>query len=311
VSVYTVITRSQLEQFLTYYSVGQLIDFEGIPEGVENTNYRVLTSDGLFVLTLFETLDADVLAHVLQLLVYLGAHSLQCSHPISDDFANTSSNLGAKQAALFKWISGDIVLEPTFEHCYQIGLQLGKLHIFTENYHLPVVSRHDLAACKAKFNGIKGQLSSIDKFLIQDELIFQESHSLVDLPVGVIHGDLFRDNVLFIDNEVSALLDFYSASSGFLLLDIAITVNDWCVNKESVLDGIKAEALLSAYQTVRALSQIELRYLPIMLRAAALRFWLSRLELQHFQHPGVMTQTKDPLVFRQLLDNYRSLSLGS
>ena len=186
--------------------------------------------------------------------------------------------------------------------------EYAKLHLCTENYLFPVVSCHDLVACKVRYSVVKGQLSAIDQALIQDELDFQESYSSSDLPVGVIHGDLFKDNVLFFNDEVSGLLDFYSASAGVLLLDIAITVNDWCVNKEGILESKKTEALLSAYQKVRPMTQSELSYLPIMLRAAALRFWLSRLELQHFPRQGVMTQCKDPLVFRSLLENYRLFS---
>lgn len=304
-SVYTEITRLQLEQLLNHYSVGELIDFEGIPNGVENTNYRVLTTAGVFVLTLFEDLDVNGLEHVLKLLAYLDAHCLPCSYPIKDNAGNASRPFCTKPAALFKWISGNSVLEPTVDHCYQIGLQLGKLHLSTASYYFPVVSSHDLVACKVKYKVVEGKLSAVDQLLIQDEFDFQDSYSLSNLPEGVIHGDLFKDNVLFFNDEVSGLLDFYSASAGVFLLDVAITVNDWCVNQQGILQSQKTAALLSAYQKLRPMPQSELSYLPILLRAAALRFWLSRLEKEHFPRQGVMTHTKDPLEFRRLLENYR------
>jgi homoserine kinase type II len=165
-----------------------------------------------------------------------------------------------------------------------------------------------LADWTLRFNLVKDRLSLVDQKLIHDELVFQENNSAVGLPVGVIHGDLFRDNVLFINDEVSGLLDFYSVGTGVLLVDIAIAVNDWCLNESSDgLDDINLRAFLSAYETLRPLSIIELDYLPIALRAAALRFWLSRLELKYFPRGGVMIQKKDPLVFRQLLEKYRTM----
>ena len=314
-SVYSVITLTQLEQFLKHYSLGEVIHFEGIQEGVENTNYRVTTTTGTVILTIFESLNKADLSHILQLLQYLKEHSLCCPSPFLDKSANTLLALNTKQAAIFNWIPGEIVVNPSVKHCYEVGLQLGKLHQLTQDYHFPVDSHYDWVDWTLRFNLVKDQLSLIDQKLIHDELVFQKNNAVVGLPVGVIHGDLFKDNVLFLDDKVSGLLDFYSAGTGVLLMDIAIAVNDWCLNESSEgLDDTKLRALLSAYETLRPLSLIELNYLPIALRAAALRFWLSRLELKYFPRDGVMIQKKDPLLFRQLLDKHRSIQaveLGS
>ena len=307
-SVYSVITLTQLEQLLTHYSLGKVIHFEGIQEGVENTNYRVTTTTGIVILTIFESLNKADLLHILQLLHYLKENGLSCPNPFLDKSGNTLLDLNTKQAAIFNWIPGSIVVTPSINHCYEVGLQLGKLHQLTQDYHFPVDSHYDLADWTLRFNLVKDRLSLVDQKLIHDELVFQENNSAVGLPVGVIHGDLFRDNVLFINDEVSGLLDFYSVGTGVLLVDIAIAVNDWCLNESSDgLDDIKLRAFLSAYETLRPLSIIELDYLPIALRAAALRFWLSRLELKYFPRSGVMIQKKDPLVFRQLLEKYRTM----
>ncbi len=314
-SVFTRITRPQLEQFFSVYALGEVISFEGITDGIDNTNYGVTTSQGSFILTLFESLSADDLPHFLKLLSHLGKNDLLCPRPQADRQANSLRQLNGKPAAVFKRLSGAAMMSPSVFHCQEIGLQLASLHRCTQDYVFPIKNGNDLGWCNAVLDKIGAYLSAIDRELIDDELAFQANNSPVNLPRGVIHADLFRDNVLFADDRLSGLLDFYSACTDTLLLDVAITANDWCCDNGTVNAG-KFAALLAAYESLRPLELLEKQHWPIMLRAAALRFWLSRLEHQCYPRPGEITQQKDPLVFRGILlqhrqQSYLSLNLRS
>ena len=303
-SVYTQITRPQLDQFFSTYAIGEVVSFEGIQDGIDNTNYFVETTQGCFVLTLFETLTAYELPHFMGLLSHLVKHNIPCPGPQPDPQANVLRELNNKPAAVFKRLSGRATASPSIEQCQEIGLQLANVHRCTQNYVFPIKNNNDLDWCKTLLNKIGAHLSAPDRALINDELLFQIENSSINLPQGVIHADLFRDNVLFIDNRLSGMLDFYSACNGSLLFDIAITVNDWCCENGDI-NPDKITALLSGYESLRPLEQLEKQHWQIMLRAGALRFWLSRLEHQLYPRPGDIIQQKDPLIFKNILLQHR------
>lgn len=303
-SVYTRITRSQLEFFFDRYNLGTVLSFKGITNGIDNSNYFVETTQGSFVLTLFETLNIDELPPFIKLLSHLAYYRIPCPSPQLDKHAKSLRLLNNKPAAVFKRLSGVAIEQPTQLHCSQIGLQLAELHDCTEHYHFPIIS-HVVDECKTLFNQIDTQLTEIDRALIQDELTFQTLNYPENLPSGMIHADLFRDNVLFDGDKLSGILDFYSACKGTLLLDLAITANDWCYDN-GVIHYEKMTALLSAYETLRPLHKQEKQHWQTLLRVAALRFWLSRLTHQLYPRQGEITQQKDPLFFRQLLKQHRS-----
>jgi homoserine kinase type II len=304
VSVFTPITRPQLDQFFSAYSLGEVIGFEGITDGIDNTNYWVTTTQGSFVLTLFESLTARELPHFLNLLAHLGKNSLSYPRPQSDRQGSLLREFNGKPAAVFNRLSGAAVASPSVLHCQEMGLQLASLHRCTQGYVFPMQSGNDLIWCKKVLNNIDAHLSAADRALIDDELAFQAANSTVDLPRGVIHADLFRDNVLFADERLSGLLDFYSACTDILLLDVAITANDWCCEGGTV-NNEKVTALLAAYESLRPLEPLEKQHWPALLRAAALRFWLSRLEHRYYPRAGEITQQKDPQVFRNILLQHR------
>ena len=303
-SVYTQITRSQLDQFLSTYALGEVISYEGIEDGINNTNYFVETTQGSFVLTLFETLTADELPHFMRLLSHLVNHNTSCPGPQADRQANVLRDLNNKPAALFRRLSGLATTSPSLVQCQEIGMQLALLHRCTQDYVFPIKNNNDLDWCNMLLNKIDAQLSATDRALINDELLFQTANTSVSLPQGVIHADLFRDNVLFDDNLLSGILDFYSACTGTLLFDIAVTANDWCCENGDI-NPDKFTTLLSAYEDIRPLEQPEKQHWQTMLRAAALRFWLSRLEHQLYPRPGDIIQQKDPLIFRRILQQHR------
>ncbi len=307
-SVYTRITRPELDQYFSAYSLGEVVSFEGIQDGIDNSNYFVATTEGSFVLTLFESLTADQLVHFLGLLSHLGRSNLLCPSPQSDRKSRLLGQLNGKPAALFRRLPGVAITAPTLLHCQEVGLQLSSLHRCTKDYAFPIKNRHDLNRCKSVLSKIGARLAAVDRELIEDELAFQTDNSPVNLPQGVIHADLFRDNVLFVGDRLSGLLDFYNACTDSLLLDIAITANDWCC-EDGIVNVEKFSALLSAYQSLRPLAPLEKQHWPIMLRAAALRFWLSRLEHRFYPRPGAITQQKDPLLFRRILLQHRQQPL--
>ncbi|MGZ8153068.1 MULTISPECIES: homoserine kinase [Methylobacter] len=314
-SVFTRITRPQLDQFFSAYTLGEVVNFEGITDGIDNTNYFVTTTQGSFVLTLFESLTVDDLPHFLRLLSHLGKNSLSCPRPQSDRQGNPLRRLNGKPAAVFKRLSGAATATPSVLHCQEIGLQLASFHRCTQDYVFPIKNGNDLSWCKTVLSRIGVHISAADRELIDDELAFQAENGTVNLPRGVIHADLFRDNVLFVDDRLSGLLDFYSACTDTLLLDVAITANDWCCDNGTV-NNEKFTALLAAYESLRPLEPLEKRHWPVLLRAAALRFWLSRLEHRCYPRPGDITQQKDPLIFRRILlqhrqQTYLSLNLRS
>ncbi|WP_340120918.1 homoserine kinase [Methylobacter svalbardensis] len=306
-SVFTRITRPQLDQFFSAYTLGEVISFEGITDGIDNTNYVVTTTQGSFVLTLFESLTFDELPYFLKLLAHLGKSSLLCPSPQSDRQKNALRQLHGKPAAVFKRLSGLAIATPSILHCQEIGLQLASLHRCTQDYVFPIKSGNDLSWCKTVLHKIDAHLSAEDRELIDDELAYQAQYGQAALPRGVIHADLFRDNALFVDDRLSGLLDFYSACTDTLLLDVAIAANDWCCDNGTVNDQ-KFAALLAAYESLRPLEPLEKQHWPTLLRAAALRFWLSRLEHHYYSRPGEMTQQKDPLVFRRILGQHRQSS---
>lgn len=303
-SVYTLITRSQLEFFFDRYNLGAVLSFRGITDGIDNSNYFVETTQGSFVLTLFETLNSDELQPVIKLLTHLTNYHIPCPSPQLDKQAKPLRLLNNKPAAVFKRLSGVAIEHPTHLHCQQVGLQLAELHDCTRHYHFPI-SSYVIDDCKTLFKQCDIHLTAPDRALINDELQFQAHHYPKLLPIGVIHADLFRDNVLFNGDRLSGILDFYSACTGELLLDLAITANDWCCD-DGIINHEKITTLLSAYEALRPLQTHEKQHWKTLLRVAALRFWLSRLAHQLYPRQGEITQQKDPLFFRQLLKQHRN-----
>lgn len=303
-SVYTAIGRAQLEDFFNDYALGDIVNFEGIEAGIDNTNYRVTTSHGEFVLTIFESLTDSELSHIIGLLVHLGRNELSCPIPQRDRQNRLLRKLNNKPAAIFNRLPGIAVNAPSIAQCRAVGSHLARLHLCAQDINLPLINSSDLSACQTIFNNIHTFLQPTDIELIRNELCYQAKFSGSGLPGGVIHGDLFKDNVLFTGDQLSGMLDFYNACAGSWLLDIAITSNDWCCDN-GIVDPEKMVALLTAYRSVRPLKTIEQQLWPTVLRAAALRFWLSRLQHQIHPRVGTLTQQKDPVVFRRLLKYYR------
>lgn len=304
-SVYTSVTAAQLDAFFGAYDLGQVVDSAGIPDGIANSHYAVATTQGDYVLTLFEAQNDEELTPVIELLQRLGAHNPLYPNPQADRQNRLLRNLNGKPALVCKRLAGRSLVSPTLDQCRQIGAQLARLHVDTRDYAFPIASHHDVLSIKALFEQVESQLSGVDLELILAELQFQAEHEQQTLPGGVIHGDLFRDNALFADGQISGILDFYSACRDHWLRDIAVCANDWCCD-DGIFNTQKLASLLSGYETLRPLSATEHQHCNRMLRAAALRFWLSRLVHHHSNRAAALSQPKDPFVFKDLLVQHRN-----
>jgi homoserine kinase type II len=306
-SVYTSLTNQELSEFLLAYDVGELSDFQGISEGIENTNYFVTTQlDGKpqhFVLTVFESLKFEELPYFLELTAFLAEHDLPSAHPVADRNGQYLLKLKRKPAALVKRLSGKSIKQPEPEQCFQIGQVLAKLHIEGQQFSMRRTNPRGLEWAQETAENIAHMLSAEDRRLLDKELEFQSNLTTNNLPGGVIHADLFRDNALYSDGNLTGIIDFYYACDGNLLYDLAITVNDWCSGPDGSLQKNCAQAVIDGYESLRTLTETEQLLWPAMLRAGALRFWLSRLVDLHFPRPGDLTHTHDPLVFKRILQD--------
>lgn len=304
-SVYTTINKHQLEKFLLLYSLGELIDFSGIQAGIENTNYAVNTTQGEFILTIFEKLSAKELPCFLGLLKHLGMNDFPAPEPQGSKEADFLNTFKGKPAALFNRLPGYSIVNPSVAQCKEIGIYLARLHLYGKHFGFHKQNSKNLVGCQSVFKEIRTQLAKDDIALLDSEFDFQSSCTLPNLPQGIIHADCFKDNVLFDQGRINGILDFYNACNDYFLFDIAVTSNDWCAENQAI-NQQKLQALLSGYQSIRQLTDDEKNYLSVFFRLAALRFWVSRLEHQLNPKTGELTLEKDPLVFRQLLEHHRS-----
>ena len=305
-SVYTSVTESELSDWLRNYSVGRLEALEPIRAGIENTNYFVTTSQGRYVLTLFERLPAAELPFYLDLMAHLARHGIPCPAPIADLSDRYLQSLKGKPAALVTRLPGKSVEHPGVEECAELGLLLGRMHLAGRSYGAYLENPRGPKWWRIAASDVERFLKKDSVDLLRSELQFQTGHRFPELPRGPVHADLFRDNALFDRGRISGVIDFYFAGVDCLLFDVAVCVNDWCLAAPAGgprLDPARTRALLGAYDSVRAVGDAERAAWPAMLRAAALRFWLSRLHDFHLPRPGALVHAHDPEHFRRILES--------
>ena len=300
-SVYTPVTPEELAPWLARFPVGALRSLQGIAEGIENTNFLVETGAGRFVLTLFERLPAAALPFYLDLMAHLAGRGFPCPRPVADAGGATLGEMKGRPACLVTFLPGQPVSAPSPAECQAVGAMLADLHLKAAGIPGAPDNPRGRGWWKEAAAAAAPRLAPGDAALLEEELRFQSLYRFPDLPRGVIHGDLFRDNVLWSGSRVSGVIDFYFACADVLLYDVAIAANDWCLGPGGALDAERAGALLSGYHARRPLTAIERGAWPVLLRAGALRFWLSRLLDYHAPRRGELTYTKDPDHFRDIL----------
>ena len=303
-AVFTSVSEAELNAWLGDYSLGQLLELQAIASGIENTNYFVTTSNGRFVLTLFEKLSADELPFYLNLMAHLARHGIPCPCPVANRRNQFLGELNGKPACIVSRLSGKSTTAPNIAQCAAIGAMLGQMHIAGQSFSQIMPNPRGAAWRAATAPQMRPFLDTEQAELLDSEIALHARQNWAVLPQGVIHADLFRDNVLLEENRVGGLIDFYFACSDALLYDVAITVNDWCMDADGTLDAARAQAFLRAYHAVRPLLDSECEAWPLMLRVAALRFWLSRLFDLHLPRDGELIHAHDPRHFERILKNH-------
>ena len=309
-AVFTEVSAAQVEALTRRLAVGPLLSFEGIASGIENTNYFVSTGDGDWVLTLFERLSAAQLPYYLGLMQHLAQRGLPVPEPRADGQGQILHEVAGKPAALVQRLPGHSQLAPDLHHCAQLGSVLARMHLAVADFAGQQPNLRGLSWCLALAPQLAAHLSPAQQALLSDELAFQQhllnSPGYAACPRGAVHADLFCDNVLFDGlaghEKLTACFDFYFAGADALAYDLAVCMNDWCLNADdATLDESRAQALVQAYERVRPLGSAEVRLMPALLRAAALRFWLSRLADWFLPREASLLQAKDPVHFERIL----------
>ena len=310
-SVYTEVGRDQLVAFLDDYAVGELVSYEGISDGIENTNYFVTTDQGQFVLTLFEQHEFGELAYFLDVMTFFYQHGIPSAHPAADKNGHYLKKLCGKPAALVLRLSGrGINSVTTLAQCTAIGDVLGQMHNTGGEFKSRRPTERGPEWRRQIAEVVLPLLDSESATILKNELACQAGYQDLNLPSGVTHSDLFRDNALFDGDELKGIIDFYYACDEYLLYDLAVMVNDWCVNETGLIEQSRYQALMAAYNKQRALTESEQADWNLVLRAAALRFWLSRLQDKLFPREGELTQIKDPDAFLKILLQHRDHPLS-
>jgi homoserine kinase type II len=305
-AVFTPVSIDDLAQWADQYDIGKVLAVKGISSGIENSNFFVTTERAEYVLTVFEKLSFAQLPFYLKLMRHVAERGVLVPHPIANRHGELLASLHGKPAALVTKLEGGCQMAPKPHHCAEVGAMLAKLHLAAQDYALRQPNLRGLEWWRETVPVVMPFLPPSEQELLRAELAFQEDHAasaaFARLPRGPVHADLFRNNVMFDGDRLTGFFDFYFAGVDTWLFDVAVTVNDWCVNEpDGALDPARTRALLGAYHAVRPFSDDEAQSWRTMLRAGALRFWLSRLYDLHLPRDAEMLTPHDPAHFERIL----------
>ena len=305
-AVYTEVSFDEAAAFLNALNLGQLQNIKGAAGGIENTNYFVDTDQGQYVLTLFERLSFEQLPFYLHLMRHLAAHGIPVPDPAADAKGNILHQLKGKPASVVSKLRGHSELAPTADHCAGVGEALARMHLAGLDYPRRQPNLRGLEWWNETVPVVQPYITPEQSSLILGELAYQNhvaaSSACRSLPRGVVHADLFRDNVMFEDGKLTGFFDFYFAGCDSFLFDVAVCLNDWCIDLDTgAKDEERSAAFVAAYQAVRPLTAQERQLLPAMQRAGALRFWLSRLWDLHLPREAAVLKAHDPSHFERVL----------
>ncbi|HEX7881802.1 MAG TPA: homoserine kinase [Afipia sp.] len=310
-AVYTDVTAEELADFLVPYGIGDLLSYKGIAEGVENSNYLLHTSKGYFFLTLYEKRVAvKDLPFFLGLMAHLATHGITCPQPVVTTSGEALGTLAGRPAAIIDFLEGVWPRKPSVAHCAAVGQALAKMHLAGADFSMSRANVLSVRGWRPLFDQAGARADGVQhglRVLLGAELDHLERHWPGDLPKGVIHADLFPDNVLFLGDKLSGLIDFYFACNDMFAYDVAICLNAWCFEVDHSFNVTKARAFLNAYTRERKLTAAEQDALPLLARGAAMRFLLTRLVDWLNVPPGAMVKPKDPLEYVRKLRFHQSV----
>jgi homoserine kinase type II len=305
-AVFTPVTEEQAALLMSQLGLGELTELRGIEGGIENTNYFATTDLGDYVLTLFERLNHEQLPFYLYLMKHLAEKGIPVPNPAANSDGDILHTLCDKPAAVVNRLLGKSQLTPDAVHCAAVGAMMARMHLAGEDYNRSQPNLRGLAWWNDTVPVVLPYLEEDQARLLQSELAFQnhiaQGAAYQALPKGPVHADLFRDNVMFEGEKLTGFFDFYFAGNDTWLFDLSVCMNDWCIDLNSGEHAPeRALAMLDAYQEVRPLRSAERQLLPAMLRAGALRFWISRLWDFHLPREASMLKPHDPTHFERVL----------
>jgi len=304
-AVYSPITESELLSILKQYEIGSLIKFEGILEGIENTNYKITTSQNSYILTIFEKrVESKDIPFFINLKKHLARKNFLCPKPISDNKGKYINTIKNKSCVLVSYLSGKKITDVTETHCQQVGEILASLHLQTKDFNEKRLNSMSYIQWKNIF--LKCKNYSNKNFIhilsiIEEELSYLKNHWPNNLPEGIIHADVFQDNVFFHKNIFSGLIDFYFSCNDFLAYDIVLTINAWCFDEQSYFNINKYQALITGYESQRKLTTKEKNSFSLLLRGASIRILITRLHDQLFRADDALVNPKDPNEYLAIL----------
>ncbi len=310
-AVYTDITENELGAFLAGYQIGELLSYKGIAEGTENSNFILHTSGGSYILTLYEKrVDRSDLPFFLGLMEHLAERGVTCPLPVRRRDGEMIGEVAGRPAAIITFLEGMWPRRPTAAHCRELGAALATLHIAGSDFPLSRPNALSLSGWRTLWDGCRERADEVEPGLeneVAGDFAALEAGWPDDLPSGVIHADLFPDNVFFLGEKLSGLIDFYFACNDFLAYDVATCLNAWCFERDHAFNITKGAALLAGYQSVRPLTAQEVEALPLLCRGSALRFMLTRLYDWLHGPDGSLVQKRDPLEYVRKMRFHRQI----
>jgi homoserine kinase type II len=304
-AVYTEVSDDALRAFLALYDIGEVISFKGIAEGVENSNFLLRTTASQYILTLYEKrVRSEDLPFFIGLMEHLAGRGVTCPQPVRNRDGSALGELASRPATIVTFLDGLWIRRPNVRHCGEVGAALARMHLAGADFQLRRANALSVQGWRSLFEAAEARADEVARHLREEsatELSFLETRWPSGLPSGVIHADLFNDNVFFLGEELSGLIDFYFACNDALAYDLAICLSAWCFEPDNAFNVSKGRAMISGYERLRPLGEAEVAALPLLARGAALRFMLTRLVDWLNVPPGAKVAPKNPLEYRDKL----------
>jgi homoserine kinase type II len=304
-AVFTKLEKNEIEDFLKDYSIGNLISFEGIIKGTENTNYKIITSKNIYILTILEKrVQPQDLPFFMDLQNELAAHGFDCPLPVKNNKKSIINKLKDKNAVIITFLQGENLTNVMPEHCHELGLKIAQFTNITKNLNL---SRPNSVGYKTwvsiyeNFKNIDNESYQEYFQILSNELIFLKNNWPINLPTAIIHADLFIDNILFIKNKISGIIDYYFSCNDFIAYELALTINAWCFNKDVTFNFKNYNALMMGFENISSLNIEEKASMNVLLRGAAVRILVTRLYDKIFHPDDALVKLKDPQEYLNIL----------